>query len=58
MSSEHTQGGSREHQIRAGQQSRNNRVESTGAAKTPVRLQGGGHEQHVKAGLQNHKNSK
>jgi len=47
----HTQGGTHEQHVKAGEQSHKNTSGSSSHS------QGGTHEQHVKAGQQSHKNS-
>ncbi|QWK81384.1 hypothetical protein [Ochrobactrum sp. BTU1] len=62
MAQNHTQGGSHEQHVKAGQQSHKNTDKQASDAKgrdndKQSSSRGGSHEQHVKAGQQSHKNS-
>jgi hypothetical protein len=61
MAQNHTQGGTHEQHVKAGQQSHKNDGKQAsgggGGAKQQSSSRGGTHEQHVKAGQQSHKNS-
>ncbi|AIK41286.1 hypothetical protein F9K85_14165 [Brucella tritici] len=62
MAQNHTQGGTHEQHVKAGQQSHKNdgkHASSGGGDKQQQQTssRGGTHEQHVKAGQQSHKNS-
>lgn len=54
----HTQGGTHEQHVKAGQQShKNDGKQASGGNNQQSSSRGGSHEQHVKAGQQSHKNS-
>lgn len=58
MAQNHTQGGTHEQHVKAGQQShKNDGKHASSASKEQSSTRGGTHEQHVKAGQQSHKNS-
>jgi len=61
MAQNHTQGGTHEQHVKAGQQSHKNDGKQAssggGGDKQQSSSRGGSHEQHVKAGQQSHKNS-
>lgn len=64
MAQNHTQGGTHEQHVKAGQQSHKNdgkHASSGGSGGSDKQQQpssrGGSHQQHVKAGQQSHKNS-
>lgn len=60
MAQSHTQGGTHEQHVKAGQQSHKNdgnHKSAGGHGDKQSSTRGGTHEQHVKAGQQSHKNS-
>ena len=57
-SQSHTQGGTHEQHVKAGQQShKNDGKQASSGNNQQSSSRGGSHEQHVKAGQKSHKNS-
>jgi len=57
MAQSHTQGGTHEQHVKAGQQSHKKDGKQASGSKQQSSSRGGTHEQHVKAGKQSHKHS-